>query len=161
MLFGVVVPGFKWTPNLHDSVTLVAGGAGVTPCYQLARGILANPEDRTKVRLVFGVNSEEDVLLRNEFEEFEREFGRDRFRAVYAISSSRGGLDGERFRSGYVTERLLKEVAAPAAEGERTKVFVCGPPAMEDALLGKKGWGGRGEGILARLGYAKGQIHQF
>lgn len=156
----MVIPGFKWAPNLHDSVTLVAGGAGITPCYQLIRGILADPGDRTKVRLVFGVNSEEDVLLRSEFEAFEREFGRERFRVVYAISSSRGGLDGDRFRSGYVTERLLKEVAAPAGDAN-TKVLVCGPPAMEDALLGKKGWVGRGEGILARLGYSKEQVHQF
>lgn len=156
----MVILGYKWTPNLHDSVTLIAGGAGITPAYQLIQGILSNPADETKIRLVFGVNSEEDVLLRKEFEEFETRFGRDRFQAVYSVSSGGKSVDGQRFRRGYVTEELLREVAAPAGEAN-TKVMVCGPPAMEEALLGKKGWGGRQEGILARLGYRKDQIHQF
>lgn len=160
IMFAVVIPGYKWTPNRHDSVTLIAGGAGITPCYQLIQGILRDPADKTKIRLVFGVNSEEDVLLRKEFEEFEQQFGRDRFRAVYTISKGGEKLDGERFRKGYVTEQLLKEVAAPASESN-TKVMVCGPPGLEEALLGKKGWVGREEGILAKLGYRKDQIHQF
>lgn len=161
VLFGVVIPGYKWTPNLHDSVTLVAGGAGVTPCYQLARGILEDPADRTRVRLVFGVNAEEDVLLRRELEGLEARHGRDRFRVVYAVAEgAEAQQDKERFRKGYVTEALLREVAFPESE-KNTKVMVCGPPAMEEALLGKKGWVGRGEGILSRLGYRKDQIHQF
>lgn len=162
ILFAVVIPGFKWTPNLHESVTFIAGGAGITPCYQLIQGILNNPTDTTKIRLVFGVNAEEDVLLRKEFEGLESRFGKDRFSAVYAVSSGvkDGGADAGRFRKGYVTEELLKEVAVPATEGN-TKVMVCGPPPMEEALLGKKGWFGREEGILAKLGYRKEQIHQF
>ncbi|KAF3763226.1 hypothetical protein M406DRAFT_48989 [Cryphonectria parasitica EP155] len=162
VLFAVVIPGYKWTPNKHDSITLIAGGAGITPCYQLIQGILQDPADKTKIRLVFGVNAEEDVLLRREFEDLESRFGKDRFRAVYAVSRGGEKLAGgdERFRKGYVTEALLREVAVPASE-ENTKVMVCGPPGMEEALLGKKGWGGRQEGILAKLGYRKDQIHQF
>lgn len=159
-LFAVVIPGFKWTPNLHDSVTLIAGGAGITPAYQLIQGILSNPADKTKIRLVFGVNSEEDILLRKEFENYEAKYGRDRFQAVYSVSSGGQSVDGQRFRKGYVTEELLREVAVPATEGN-TKVMICGPPAMEEALLGKKGWVGRQQGILGRLGYKKDQIHQF
>lgn len=161
VLFGVVIPGYAWSANRHDSVTLVAGGAGVTPCYQLARGVLENPEDRTRVRLVFGVNAAEDVLLRRELEALEARHGRDRFRVVYAVAEGAPQEgDEDRFRKGYVTEALLREVAFPGSE-KNTKVMVCGPPAMEEALLGKKGWVGRGEGILSRLGYRKDQIHQF
>lgn len=158
VMFAVVIPGFKWVPNQFEAVTLVAGGAGITPCYQLIQGILHNPADKTKVRLVFGVNAEEDVLLRKELEALEARFGTDRFRAVYAVSAGvpNGSAEGGRFRSGYVTEELLKEVAVPATGAGNTKVMVCGPPPMEEALLGKKG-----EGILSRLGYQKDQIHQF
>lgn len=161
VLFAVVIPGFKWTPNLHDSITLIAGGAGITPAYQLIQGILSNPADKTKIRLVFGVNAEEDVLLRREFEAYEQQFGRERFQAVYCVSKGGKSVDGGRFRKGYVTEELLREVAAAPADGGNTKVMICGPPAMEEALLGKKGWIGRQEGILVRLGYRKDQIHQF
>lgn len=161
VLFAFVIPGYKWTPNQHASLTLIAGGAGITPCYQLIQGILSNPDDRTKVRLVFGVNAEEDVLLRRELEDFEARYGRERFRVVYAVGSGGASVDGGRFRKGFVTEDLVKEVAAAPAGDKSTKVMVCGPPAMEEALLGKKGWGARQEGILARLGYSKEQIHQF
>lgn len=160
LLFAVVIPGFKWTPNLHDSITLIAGGAGITPAYQLIQAILANPDDKTKIRLVFGVNAEEDILLRQEFDAYEAKHGRERFQAVYAVSSGGKSVDGQRFRKGYVTEELLREVGA-SAQDKNTKVMICGPPAMEEALLGKKGWTGRQEGILAKLGYKKDQIHQF
>ncbi|POS77741.1 oxidoreductase NAD-binding domain-containing protein [Diaporthe helianthi] len=158
VMFAVCIPGYKWTPNKHSSVTLIAGGAGITPIYQLVQGILDNPEDKTKVTLVFGVNSEQDVLLDDEFKKYEASHP-GQFKAVYAVSGLKG--ESDRYRKGYVTEALLKEVAAPASE-ENTKVMVCGPPAMEQALLGKKGWGaGKGGGILEKLGYRKDQIHQF
>lgn len=160
-MFAVVIPGYKWTPNRHDSVTLIAGGAGITPCYQLIQGILSNPADKTKIRLVFGVNTKEDVLLRNELESLESRFGKDRFSTVFVVSEgvSSGEDASGRFRKGFVTEELLKEVAVPPSSGN-TKVMVCGPPPMEEALLGRKGRGG-GQGILAKLGYRRDQIHQF
>ncbi|ROV94805.1 hypothetical protein VMCG_08901 [Cytospora schulzeri] len=159
VLFAVCIPGYKWTTNKHTSVTLIAGGAGITPAYQLIQGILNNPEDKTKITLVFGVNGEQDVLLNEEFKQYEARYP-DRFMAVYAVSGLTG--ESERFRRGHVTEALLREVATPASDAN-TKVMVCGPPAMEEALLGKKGWvgGGRSGGILDKLGYKKDQIHQF
>lgn len=160
VMFAVVIPGYKYVPNQLEAVTFVAGGAGITPCYQLIQGILNNPADRTRVRLVFGVNSEQDVLLRKELEALEDRFGRDRFRAVYAVSEGVSGSNsGDRFRKGYVTEELLREVAVPASQN--TKVMVCGPPPMEEALVGKKGRGPKSGGILHNLGYRRDQIHQF
>lgn len=98
--------------------------------------------------------------MREEFEAYEAKYGRERFQAVYSISSGGKSVDGQRFRKGYVTEELLREVGASAQE-KNTKVMICGPPAMEEALLGKKGWTGRQDGILVKLGYKKDQIHQF
>ncbi|KAK2608092.1 hypothetical protein N8I77_006726 [Diaporthe amygdali] len=158
VMFAVCIPGYKWAPNKHDSVTLIAGGAGITPIYQLVQGILNNPEDKTKITLVFGVNSEQDVLLNEEFKKYEASHP-EQFKAVYAVSGLKDESDS-RFRKGYVTEALLKDVAAPASDAN-TKVMVCGPPAMEEVLLGKKGWGGKSGGILEKLGYRKDQIHQF
>jgi cytochrome-b5 reductase len=160
VMFAVCIPGYKWTPNKHASVTLIAGGAGITPIYQLVQGILDNPEDKTRITLVFGVNSEQDVLLDDELKRYEASHP-GQFRAVYAVSGLEGEK-GDRYRKGYVTEALLREVAAAPPTDENTKVMVCGPPAMEEALLGKKGWGpGKGGGILEKLGYRKDQIHQF
>jgi cytochrome-b5 reductase len=99
--------------------------------------------------LVHGINSDADLLLKEEFDEFERKFP-GRFRKVITVSNP---VEGSSFRKGYVTRELLEEVLG---EGKREaeKVFVCGPPAMEKALTG-------GKGILEALGYRKDQIYKF
>jgi cytochrome-b5 reductase len=145
--------GYKWTPNQYPHITLIAGGAGITPIYQLLVGILNNPEDKTRITLVFGVNSDADVLLREEFQDFEQRFP-GRFKAVYTVSNP---IDHSPFRKGYVTKELLEEVGVEA-EKKDTKVFLCGPPAFEKALLGARG---KQDGILGQLGYRKDQIHAF
>ncbi|KAI0015198.1 hypothetical protein F4780DRAFT_108026 [Xylariomycetidae sp. FL0641] len=153
--FVVPIPGYKWdAAEKHPEVTLVAGGAGITPMYQLLRGIFRDRPDedpRTKVTLVYGVNTDADVLLKKEFDELERRHP-GRFRAVYTVSNP--GPDSP-YRKGYVTKELLKEVGANPKTAN-SKVFVCGPPPMEAAL-----GNGKGSGILAELGYTKGQVHRF
>lgn len=129
-------------------MTLIAGGAGITPIYQLARGILCNAEDRTAITLVLGMNSDKDMLLREELDALEKRFP-GRFRAVYTASEP---VEGSALRKGYVTQELLDEVLTGKREG--SKVFICGPPAMERALTGKSG-------VLEQLGYKKDQIHKF
>jgi cytochrome-b5 reductase len=126
-------------------VTLIAGGAGITPVYQLTRGILQNPEDKTKITLVYAANTEEDILLRSEFDTFQKEFP-GRFKAVYTVSQP---AEGSKMRRGRVTKELLEELT-PNRDG---MVFICGPPAMETALKGDR----RSGGVLAELGYRRDQ----
>ncbi|RYC64134.1 hypothetical protein CHU98_g2092 [Xylaria longipes] len=151
--FVTPIPGYKWTPNRHPDITLIAGGAGITPMYQLIQGILSNPEDKTRITLVFGVNTDADVLLKSEFEDFERQFP-TRFKAIYTVSNP---VPGSPYPKGYVTKELLSKVMSGTPETENTKVFVCGPPAMENALVGSR----KQPGILGELGYTKGQIYRF
>jgi cytochrome-b5 reductase len=149
LFFITAVKGYAWTPNKHPHISLIAGGAGITPIYQLIRGILANPEDKTSMTLVFGVNSDEDVLFENEFAKYEKDYP-GRFKVVYTVSNP---AEGSVYHKGYVSKELLKEhIMGP--EEENTKVFVCGPPAMEKSILGKGG-------ILGQLGYTKSQIYKF
>ncbi|KAI0199766.1 oxidoreductase NAD-binding domain-containing protein [Astrocystis sublimbata] len=152
--FVTPLSGYKWTTNKHSDITLIAGGAGITPMYQLIQGILANPEEKTRITLVFGVNTDADVLLKKEFEGFERQFP-GRFRAVYTVSNP---TPNSPYPKGYVTKELLSKVLTAKPETENTKVFVCGPPAMENALVGSKKQPG---GILGELGFTKEQIHKF
>ena len=104
---------------------------------------------------MFGVNSDEDVLLKKEFDEFEQRFP-GQFKAVYTVSHP---IKGSPFRKGYVTKGLLEEVA-PGPEKDKM-VFICGPPAMETALLGGLRSKGAKSGILEQLGYGKDQVHKF
>ncbi|KAI0514966.1 oxidoreductase NAD-binding domain-containing protein [Xylaria bambusicola] len=152
--FVTPISGYKWTPNKHQDITLIAGGAGITPMYQLIQGILNNPEEKTRITLVFGVNTDADVLLKPEFEDFERRFP-GRFKAIYTVSNP---IPNSPYPKGYVTKELLGKVMTATPATENTKVFVCGPPAMETALVGNRKQPG---GILGELGYTKDQIHKF
>jgi cytochrome-b5 reductase len=150
LLFAASIPRPRWQPNAYRHVTLIAGGAGITPVFQLAQGILrGDPADRTAVTLVFGINSDRDVLLHDELNDLERRFP-DRFRAVYTVSHPEPGSP---YAEGYVTRELLEKVV-PAGDKTDTAVYVCGPPAMEKALVGKSG-------ILEQVGWSKSQVHQF
>jgi len=126
--------------------------------YQLIQGALKDPEDKTKITLVFGVNTEEDLVLREELEGFKKRYP-ERFETVYTISD--GKTEGKGFEKGRITEELLKKIIKPKKPEENVKVFICGPPAMETALIGSNGWFGGGKGILGQLGYTRDQIFKF
>lgn len=117
--------------------------------YQLLRGILSNPSDKTKITLIFGVNSDADVLFKDEFASYEKQFP-GRFKVVYTVSNPE---ENSPYQKGYVTKELLEKAVTREKTGS-TKVFICGPPAFEEAVAGKKG-------ILAQLGYDKNEIHKF
>lgn len=150
LYFAGPLKGYAWSPNKHSHIYLLAGGAGITPVYQLIQGALKHPEDRTKMTLVFGVNTEDDLVLRDELEDFRKRYP-DRFDVVYTVSSSAENTYSP-FRHGHITESLLRQVMKEPEEN--SKVLICGPPAMEASLTGSNG-------ILAKLGYTKGQIYKF
>ncbi|KAL8888181.1 MAG: hypothetical protein Q9215_004361 [Flavoplaca cf. flavocitrina] len=153
------IPKYPWSPNKHDHVCLIAGGTGITPMYQLCRAIFNNPSDKTKVTLVFGNVSEEDILLKNEFEDLENTYPQ-RFRAFYVLDKPAEKWMGGK---GHIAADLLKTVL-PEPKTENLKIFVCGPPGLYKAISGmKKSPKEQGElsGILKELGYTQDQVYKF
>ncbi|OTB05101.1 hypothetical protein M426DRAFT_22208 [Hypoxylon sp. CI-4A] len=153
------LPKYPWTANKHDHIALIAGGTGITPMYQLARAIFKNPEDKTKVTLIFGNVSEEDILLKREFEDLENTYP-NRFRAFYVLDNPPKEWVGAK---GHINKDLLKTVL-PEPKNENIKVFVCGPPGLYKAISGTKvSPTDQGElaGILKELGYSKDQVYKF
>ncbi|KAJ6031222.1 hypothetical protein N7540_001954 [Penicillium herquei] len=148
---------YEWVPNRSSQVYLIAGGLGITPMYQVLQGILNNPNDKTKVNLVFGVNSEEDILLKDELEGFKQRFP-TRFNYCYVVSDLKQEKSG--LRKGRIDEGLLREITG--GHDKSTKVLLCGPPPMTNSLVGPKiGFMNSGGGVLSRLGFTKDQIHSF
>ncbi|KAM3540016.1 hypothetical protein ARSEF1564_007042 [Beauveria bassiana] len=152
LFFLATLKGPEWKANAVPHVLLIAGGAGITPCYQLAQGILENRNDQTAVTLVYGANSDRDVLLKAEMTAWEERFP-GRFKAVHAVSHPE---EGSKYEKGYVTGDLLKR-ALPNGKQHETRVFVCGPPAMEKSLVGDRS----SRGILQEVGFSKDQINTF
>lgn len=155
------VPGsaYAYTPSTTPrTLLLIAGGAGITPIYSLAKGVLGDSDDKTRLEIVWGVNGERDVVLGKELAELQKRFP-DRLGVTVTVSKpiEEGA---QNFKKGYVDESLLKEVMQRSGEkwgdAKGTKVFLCGPPAMEEALAGSKG-----TSVLKKLGVEKKEIHRF
>jgi cytochrome-b5 reductase len=153
------IPKYPWSPNKHSHITLISGGTGITPMYQLIRAITKNPEDKTKVSLIFGNIKEEDILLKKELSDLENEFPQ-RFRVFYTLDNP---PESWPYGKGFITKELLKEVI-PDPKTENIKIFVCGPPGLYKAVSGPKvSPQDQGElsGILKELGYTKEQVFKF
>ncbi|ORY34058.1 hypothetical protein BCR39DRAFT_491296 [Naematelia encephala] len=178
VLFAGPISGPKYDPKFGH-VTLIAGGTGLTPCYQLMRHILkdnpletntnANTNNKnstslsssssssatqipTKITLVIGANTIGDILLKSEFDEWEKKYP-DRLEIHYCISKPEGGP--ERPRGGLDKAFLEKTVFEPKSES--SAVYLCGPPGMEESLAGKR----RKGGVLEDLGFKKDRIFVF
>lgn len=153
------IPKYPWSPNKHEHITLIAGGTGITPMYQLIRTIFKNPEDQTKVSLIYGNVTEDDILLKKELEEIENNYP-NRFRVFYTLDNPPPSWS---YGKGFITKELLKTVV-PDPKSGNIKIFVCGPPGLYNAVSGnKKSPQDQGEltGILKELGYTKDQVFKF
>jgi cytochrome-b5 reductase len=150
---------YPWEENKHRHIALLAGGTGITPMYQLCRAIFNNPNDKTKVTLVFGNLSEKDILLKRELEHLENTHPQ-RFRAFYTLNNP---PKDSPMQPKMITKELLKTVL-PEPKTEDVKIFVCGPPGMYKAISGAKvSPSDQGEltGYLRDLGYTKDQVYKF
>lgn len=88
--------------------------------YQLIRGIFKNPEDKTKVTLVFGNLTESDILLKRELDQLANTYPQ-RFKAFYLLDNA--PKDAGWATQGYVTKELLKTVLPEPGAGNN-KIFV-------------------------------------
>ena len=59
---------FKYQPNMKEFFGMVAGGTGITPMFQVMKAILENPQDKTKICLIFGNITVDDILLKPELD---------------------------------------------------------------------------------------------
>ncbi|KGO46231.1 Riboflavin synthase-like beta-barrel [Penicillium expansum] len=151
------MPGYRLKTNEFEHVNLIAGGAGITPMYQLIQGMLNNPDDKSKIKLIFGVNTDKDLVMKRELDAFENKFS-DRLKVVYRVSDP---VEDSPFTKGRVDKELLEAELLGPKDSKTTKVFLCGPPAMEASIFGSKGWTYSQKGVLEELGYSKDRIHKF
>ncbi|PHH69011.1 hypothetical protein CDD80_7082 [Ophiocordyceps camponoti-rufipedis] len=157
LLFPIGIPGYKWKANSHAQIVLIAGGQGITPIFTLARGVLENPDDQTRIHLIYGVRDESEILFRERFTLWQRSFP-DRFQISYVLSNPGPASPHQATR---IDAGVLASLLAESAGQQSTRIFVSGPPAMEKSLLGGNWWTGGGGGALAQLGYESSQVYKF
>ena len=66
------------------------GGTGITPMLQLVRDVFRNPSDKTELALLFANQTEDDILLREELEEVQKQ-NPDRFKLWYTVDRPNDG----------------------------------------------------------------------
>lgn len=149
---------WKWEPNQFKHISLIGGGSGITPLYQLIHEITKNPADKTKVDLFYGNLTEDDILLKKELDSIASKH-KDQVTVHYFLDKAPANWDGQ---SGHITKDFLKEhLPAPSKD---SKIYVCGPPGLYNAISGnKKSPTDQGEvtGALAELGYTKDNVFKF
>ncbi|KAJ5174036.1 Cytochrome b5 [Penicillium coprophilum] len=127
----------QYTTSYANHIGMIAGGTGITPMYQLIRAICDDKADTTKMSLLYANNTEEDILLRKELDDFARE-NPHKFSVQYVLSQAGEDWTGHR---GFISQDLIQTYLAPADEDN--KMLLCGPPPMINAMkktLAGLGW---------------------
>jgi len=104
-------------------VGMISGGTGLTPMLQVARDILKNSSDRTKITLIFANVTEEDILLRRELDAYAEKHSN--FKVHYTLDKP---TETWRGLKGFVTAQMIKDHMPPPADD--VLICACGPPPM-------------------------------
>lgn len=150
---------WKWTPNQFENVTLIGGGSGITPLFQLLHQITKNPQDKTKVNLIYGSKTDQDVLLKKEIDDIAAKYP-GRVNVTYFLDEASSTIKNAEV--GFITADWLKK-HIPGANASH-QVFVCGPPPLYKAISGEKvSASDQGEltGALQDLGFTKENVFKF
>jgi cytochrome-b5 reductase len=116
-----------YTPELADKIGMIAGGTGFTPCLQIIRAALKNPQDKTQINFIYANVTQEDILLKDELDRLARDHS-DRFTVNYFLNDPPEGWSGD---TGFISKEAIKEYLPGPEKGN--KILMCGPPPMINA----------------------------
>ncbi|KAG2495238.1 hypothetical protein HYH03_006511 [Edaphochlamys debaryana] len=136
---------FTYEPNMVKKFGMIAGGTGITPMFQVINAILKNPKDTTKISLLYGNLSEQDILLRKELDQLEAMHG-DRLSVYHVLNSVPPGWQGG---AGFITRDMISKQFGEPSQSIMT--LRCGPTPMCAAM----------QEHLTALGYTPEQQFQF
>lgn len=119
---------FEYTPNMVKTLGMIAGGTGITPMYQITTAILRDPEDMTKVSLIYANVTEDDILLKQELDDLAKKYP-TQFSIHYVLEKPTVTWTGS---VGYVTPEIIAAHLAPHSDGNN--LLLCGPPPMVSAM---------------------------
>lgn len=117
-----------YTTNMAEHIGLVAGGSGITPILQVITRVITTAEDRAKLTLLYGNETENDILLKNELDEIANKY--PHFSVHYTVTHPSASWTGEQ---GYVTKEMLEKYMP--AQSSTSRLFICGPPEMKRKLI--------------------------
>merc|ERR1712100_886502 len=105
-------------------IGLIAGGTGITPCYQIIKQITKDRKDRTKVYLLYANKTEEDILLKKELDDLAAKHPRI-FKLHYTLDDPPRGWKQSQ---GFISHEMVKKHMPKY--NKKAMVMMCGPPPM-------------------------------
>jgi ferredoxin-NADP reductase len=125
----------------HKKIGLIAGGIGITPfksiCQYCTDGNLA-----TKVTLLYGNRTENDIAFRNELEMLQRQ--NKNLKVVFTLNEADSNWKGS---TGLITADMIKKEIPDYKE---TTFYTCGPPKMVEIM----------ENVISQLGLPETQLRR-
>jgi cytochrome-b5 reductase len=160
--------GFKQTkaqvkpfryPFGKASITMLAGGSGIAPMFQALHPLLKTPGETTKVHLIYGSLTVDDIMLKEDLDQFAKDYP-DRFKVTYVVgskaddkSAAQKGWTGE---MGWIDEEKVQRLAYPSSED--TAIWICGLEDMYKSLAGSRMLPLKEGSALVNLGYKKDMV---
>jgi cytochrome-b5 reductase len=99
---------------------MIAGGTGITPMLQIIRAALGNPQDTTRLTLVYANVNIEDILLKKELDAMVVKHP-NRFKVYYVLNNPPPAWTGG---EGFVSKDHITDHMPPP--DENNKILLCG-----------------------------------
>ena len=101
---------------------LIAGGTGITPCFQIIQYVATTKYENLNISLIYANKTENDILLRNMLEEFVADH---RLKMYLTLDNPPTGWT---LGKGYISQDMISTHIPPPAED--TLILHCGPSPM-------------------------------
>lgn len=108
------------------NVGMIAGGTGITPMLQIVAAVLRDPNDKTRLSLLFANQTEDDILVRDELESLAEKHP-DQFSLHYTLDNP---PENWKYSSGFINKDMIATHLPPPASNDSTLIIICGPPPM-------------------------------
>jgi ferredoxin-NADP reductase len=123
----------------HERIGLLGGGIGITPFISICKYCI-DTHQKTKVTLLYGNRTENDIAFRKELETLQRQ--NKNLTVVFILNEASSGWKGA---TGLITPEMIKKEMPDYKE---TMFYTCGPPAMVQVM----------EKMVEQLGLPKAQL---
>ncbi len=113
----------------YDKIAFLSGGIGITALRSICK-FVTDMRLPTDMVLIYGNNTEEDIIFREDLESMEAV--NKKFRIVHTLTSpdiDKGTWQG---RTGYIDTEMIKE---EIPDFEERVFYICGPPKMVESLV--------------------------
>ncbi len=111
----------------HKKIGLLGGGIGITPFISICK-YCTDMHLNTKITLLYGNRTEEDIAFRKELEGMQRK--NENLKIVFTLNQATSEWKGA---TGLITAEMIKKEIPDYKE---TVFYTCGPPAMVE-IMGK------------------------